>query len=1139
MMGLVLKKSHQRIAQEQAMMQSKMFILVSILMVLIGAMYSPSHGILPEEFFIQRAIGVHLEPTFYGLSGEILEDYLMDRNTSIPTDYYYSNFYEAVDLELWRAQVDSEADLNVIVSPATSSLRFVLNADKVNFYGKFFQLPDSKLDLNATFSASWYIQGYLNFTFDDFVMEMDLNITESIIANFLNETPCEGYLCDVFDDMNVTLRTIFEEDVAQNAQEIIEGALSGIISKGTSIDILALLGDLSIFCPALAESSLETSSYTTQGIDLRADGGIMPLISSVGDEDGPSDILSDNAAFPVNPPLAPLSNQPYLGAIHLSDDTLNELFYYLMQGNLFNLELDKCSLGDELPISLSTGFLGTLLPEVASIYWLDCPISIRLNPTKSPYFLEGGKGEPTLYIDDMEAYLLAETPWGQETIFGVGISTIADLNLGFNQAEGMITMKLKVRKDPEDPEQYYLPIEIIDRGVLETTPDDLLEVVVRFILNLAIASIPDDLGSMLYDNMGDLRFMGKIPWLNGMDMTQGQDNFLSLYFVLMDAPGASKACETSGVGLFKQDEITTAPPHIIAVAHNDDGKVSMLSTLNHEPLLQHPVKVGIIYQPVRMSYNPHLDHLYVIYTMDGPAGGGLTSVYWYSEDIAYTSGHFSINNERPINCAYDPYQQSLFITTQSNKIHHIKETGLGNFIIKGSTATNTNPIGLAIDGQNKYIYVANKDSDTLQVFEASINAPTLFRTIDLSTDGISGPSSLKYDPFNMYLYVTGETSANVAVYDTSGGHTAIELVAIQSIASGTKPRSCDLDSVHNTLGVAYQASSQWGLFDADDLSPDAHNPAPSGGANPEQIAMTEYGLAYLVNVTGEKVSIKRTRGGRVLDANIMQPSVAGELALDYSPYSVLLFNRAPVDTSPPQVSGAWVDTTMVKPEATPFIVTAQGVEDQSQIRSVYLKVWMNDSFIGKSPMSQVDCNQHWGAIPWADTGTQVSYTITVIDNFGNRHQTEQYMFTVEAQPTPTRTPTETPQPTNTPTETAAATDTPTETQTPPPTVTRTPTPTQTPTPEPLGVCWAAGYWDTDLTEAQGGDLYFLAVLYGDIVSTEFYFGGAPVGIGLNHVGDMIYDWSVPGIGSGAPAGNYLLELYINGEYAWPALVATD
>lgn len=82
--------------------------------------------------------------------------------------------------------------------------------------------------------------------------------------------------------------------------------------------------------------------------------------------------------------------------------------------------------------------------------------------------------------------------------------------------------------------------------------------------------------------------------------------------------------------------------------------------------------------------------------------------------------------------------------------------------------------------------------------------------------------------------------------------------------------------------------------------------------------------------------------------------------------------------------------------------------------------------------------------------------------------------------------------------------------------------TPTPTPEPIYI-HAAGYLDTVLSAAQGGDLKVFAYVSRLVREVEVLYQGIPAGVFLHNDGGGVYTFSV-GTQPGLPQGRVLLEL---------------
>ena len=98
-----------------------------------------------------------------------------------------------------------------------------------------------------------------------------------------------------------------------------------------------------------------------------------------------------------------------------------------------------------------------------------------------------------------------------------------------------------------------------------------------------------------------------------------------------------------------------------------------------------------------------------------------------------------------------------------------------------------------------------------------------------------------------------------------------------------------------------------------------------------------------------------------------------------------------------------------------------------------------------------------------------------------------------------------------------------------------------------------GYWDTELTYEDGGQLTLLCYVmdpngHADIKEVRVYFGGMPTAVLMKDdgtqndfaAGDGVYGWSIPIPPLVLPAGQYLLEIAatdMSGEMSdiWPYL----
>lgn len=139
--------------------------------------------------------------------------------------------------------------------------------------------------------------------------------------------------------------------------------------------------------------------------------------------------------------------------------------------------------------------------------------------------------------------------------------------------------------------------------------------------------------------------------------------------------------------------------------------------------------------------------------------------------------------------------------------------------------------------------------------------------------------------------------------------------------------------------------------------------------------------------------------------------------------------------------------------------------------------------------------------PYADRQVAVAFEFGSDGSVGlDGFQVDDVIFAVAgtplpATPTPTPEPTRTPQPTPTPTQGVTATPT--------PTLSPSPGPTTTPGPAGAGIL-AAGFLDSDLNAATGGNLEIFAFVLRDPFALDVTLDGIPTGLSLTPQGSNVY-----------------------------------
>jgi YVTN family beta-propeller protein len=133
----------------------------------------------------------------------------------------------------------------------------------------------------------------------------------------------------------------------------------------------------------------------------------------------------------------------------------------------------------------------------------------------------------------------------------------------------------------------------------------------------------------------------------------------------------------------------------------------------------------------------------------------------------------------------------------------------------------------------KYVYIANKDRDSVSVLQTSDN--TVIDTISVG----DGPSKPITTPNGDYVYVTNRSSLTISVIQTSDN------TVIKSIPIGANPQGMAFTKTGDYLYVAEQSPDTVSVIRTSDNTITATIPV---GLNPTDVAVTPDGkYAYVVN----------------------------------------------------------------------------------------------------------------------------------------------------------------------------------------------------------------------------------------------------------------------------------------------------
>ncbi|HWL82315.1 MAG TPA: YncE family protein [Roseomonas sp.] len=109
---------------------------------------------------------------------------------------------------------------------------------------------------------------------------------------------------------------------------------------------------------------------------------------------------------------------------------------------------------------------------------------------------------------------------------------------------------------------------------------------------------------------------------------------------------------------------------------------------------------------------------------------------------------FSSGGESPINAAYDPAGQRLFVANQKSNTVAVLEAGTGEQV--KSLATGEGPLGVALNPANGLLYVACRRAGAVNLFDSG--GMSLLATLETGTH----PNTVAFDPRSGLAYVTNK-----------------------------------------------------------------------------------------------------------------------------------------------------------------------------------------------------------------------------------------------------------------------------------------------------------------------------------------------------------------------------------------------
>ncbi|HTA39734.1 MAG TPA: SMP-30/gluconolactonase/LRE family protein [Candidatus Acidoferrales bacterium] len=170
-----------------------------------------------------------------------------------------------------------------------------------------------------------------------------------------------------------------------------------------------------------------------------------------------------------------------------------------------------------------------------------------------------------------------------------------------------------------------------------------------------------------------------------------------------------------------------------------------------------------------IAYDPHNGFLYV-------ENGGTSNITVYDLQGRQQTVAGSFQNggpDQPGGIVFDPHDNLLYVTYfSSDSVSAFDEQGRLQ-TTSGAFANLTNPIGIAYDGADRALYVANAAGSVTAYDEQGVQ-----KALPGGFPNLTAPAGLAYDSIDAFLFVTntnfgGGAPGSITVYDTQGNQQTV------------------------------------------------------------------------------------------------------------------------------------------------------------------------------------------------------------------------------------------------------------------------------------------------------------------------------------------------------------------------------
>lgn len=245
------------------------------------------------------------------------------------------------------------------------------------------------------------------------------------------------------------------------------------------------------------------------------------------------------------------------------------------------------------------------------------------------------------------------------------------------------------------------------------------------------------------------------------------------------------------------------------------------------------IPVGSV--PYGAAFDPVNDDVYVANQNYSPAAGTVSIIDSNPSHATYNQvvgSPITVGND-PLNLAFDTANGYLYVTNSASNSVSVIDTTTNTLATVSPnpiplSGTNS-PYGITYDSANKDLYVSSGSGppNAVLVIDGNPSNPT-YNKVVATISGFGGPTGIEFDPSNGYVYVTNFITNSVSVIDGSTNTLATGFT--NPIQVGTKPMAVAFDHANGYLYVVNSLSNSVSVIDTstNTLATSFTNPIPVG-----------------------------------------------------------------------------------------------------------------------------------------------------------------------------------------------------------------------------------------------------------------------------------------------------------------------